>query len=1006
MKPTPRKTMLAAAALAAAQGASAGNVVFNVIDLGTLGGLGSQARALNDSGVVVGDIANASDPLLQAFQWKNGALTVLSPSGTTGSARAVNNLGEVVGGLGSSAVRFSRPLGFVGPADTFSSVAHGTNDGSWVVGTATLSSGFTHGWLGLPNGQTLNLSRGSLQDVGTGAYAVSNNGHIAGTVESGNSTRAALWQGAQLIWSDGTPPTPGLNSALLGVNNLGDAVGYATNATGSHAYVYRNQSWQPLGSDLAPPGPIPSFRLTTSWANGINDLGQAVGGASMRFVGDPPIGPPRDRYGFLHAEGQRIRLDTLLASGSSTTVSDAVAINQHGQIAANGANGHALLLTPSGVVTWRGGGSGSFTDTAAWDSGGLGFSPNRFLSASIDGAGSTTVTLHGAVRTPSVLLGSTLNGVGTQTLQLDAGVVDGTVVIGERGLLTGSGTVGATGNFGRVLVLGGDRVTVHGGLDNRASTRVLAGGVLELASGQLVNRGTLEVFGGATLQNGERLLNQGQVQLSGSGAVLNGSLDNAAGATVVLARLGGATVAGTLKNDGSITASSGATLRYEGLVTGNGDFFAGTGARHVFTRRWAPGGPEAASINAAMAQIDGALMLDIGATSDHVSFTSGVWFNAGSRVLVNLLDGFVPQLGNGFSLFSFANAPGATGALLTLPGLADGLAWDSSTLFTDGWLRVAAVPEPASGALLLAGLAGAWLARRRRTGVLAAGAFSLLALAGPAHAAFTEPNVHFSFLAQPAPDLDGDPFVTTASGQLLANGGVRQYTGTATANLYDGTLRVRYQEHYSGPGSGGAVFSSVGHATTARLWDTLAASSSGWITLALTGDALVSSSNIGTRDDSWAGWGFAMTGEVFNPGGGGLVGGGGQATASADYATYLGSPTGTARNAGLAPARKAVVAGYAITGANHVVLTLTAYVNAGDRLNFSITAAGRGWADDVLGAEADANLLNTARLSVTGSPGMRWASESGVLLTAVPEPAAWALLLPGLLLVLRRRRSG
>jgi probable HAF family extracellular repeat protein len=1000
MKPMFRKTALAAALAALlALPAAAGNVVFTVTDLGTLGGSSSLAHGLNDNGVVVGESFTAGGSLPQAFRWSNGVMTAMGQSGVVSGAYAVNAQGEAVGYNGSSAVRFSRPLEFVGPSGSASSVAYGTNNASWVVGTYGDSSGALSGFLRISNGQTFRLSSGTLQGVETEASGVSDSGHIAGNLYTVNSSRAVLWQGTQLVWSDNS----GADSRLVAVNNQGHAVGSVTDLTGSHAYVYRNQTWQPLGSDLGPPGPIPSFTIRTSWAGGINDIGQAVGGERVRRVGDVPTNPPISRNGFLHAEGQRVLLDNFLASGSNVAVVDAAAINQHGQIAAQGDNGHALLLTPSGIVTWRGGSSGSFTDTAAWDSGGLGFRPNKFLSASIDGASGATVTLQGAVITPAVLLGSTNNGVGTQTLRLDFGDVVGTVVVGDRGQLTGTGSVGATSNFGRVLVQGGDRLSFNDGLDNRANTRVLGGGRLDVLGGQLVNSGTLELFGGAVVQNAERLRNLGLVQISETGAVLRGAVENTSGGRIDLARVGQATFAGMLQNDGSVVAQSASTLRYENMVTGDGDFIAGTGARHVFAQRWAPGGVgRATSINAAMAEVEGGLMLDIGSTSDHINFTSSVWFDTGSRVLVDVLGGFVPQLGDSFSLFTFARAPTASEALLTLPGLADGLVWDSSTLFSDGTLRVAAVPEPSSWALMLAGLTGVLL-RRRRTAAAAAGTFALLALAGPAHATFTPPTVSFGFLSTAAPDLNPDPYITTANGQLLAGGGARQYTGTGTANLYEGTLRVLYHEIYNVPGNGGETFNINGHASSARIWDTLTAGSSGWITLTLTGDALISSSNIGTRDDSWASWGFAMTGQVFNPGSGTLLGGGGQASATADYDDFFNDPSGFARNAGVAPTRKAVVAGYSFNGVTGAVLTLTAYVNAGDRLNFSMSATAGGWADNLQGGEATADLLNTARLSISGSPGMSWTSESGVLLSAVPEPAAWALLLPGLALVLRRR---
>ena len=88
----------------------------------------------------------------------------------------------------------------------------------------------------------------------------------------------------------------------------------------------------------------------------------------------------------------------------------------------------------------------------------------------------------------------------------------------------------------------------------------------------------------------------------------------------------------------------------------------------------------------------------------------------GGLLDVILLDGFQPSEGDVFDILD-ASAIGRAGFdSLSLPGLADGLAWDTSSLMSGGSLSVSAIPEPASISLLLAALGALALVGHRRKG--------------------------------------------------------------------------------------------------------------------------------------------------------------------------------------------------------------------------------------------------------------------------------------------------
>lgn len=87
----------------------------------------------------------------------------------------------------------------------------------------------------------------------------------------------------------------------------------------------------------------------------------------------------------------------------------------------------------------------------------------------------------------------------------------------------------------------------------------------------------------------------------------------------------------------------------------------------------------------------------------------------GGPLEVVLISGFVSAAGQHFDVLDWTTLEGSFGDVM-LPGLAPGLVWDSSKLYVDGSLAVAAVPEPGESLMLLAGLGIIGVIVRRRGG--------------------------------------------------------------------------------------------------------------------------------------------------------------------------------------------------------------------------------------------------------------------------------------------------
>lgn len=260
-------------------------------------------------------------------------------------ANGVNDLGQVVGFsstiYGEDHAFITGPngvgitdLGTISGSSFTASYAFGVNKTGQVVGRARTELQYDHAFITGPNGVGM-LDLGTLQSTPyshSDARAINDLGQVAGssTTDSG-STHAFLYDPNVNTMIDlGT--LYGISEAS-GLNNSAQVVGYSTLITNArHAFVTG-----PNGIGMKDLGSLNGVN-GNSQATGINDTGKVVGwsahpsGIEHAFVTD--------------ANGALVDLNSLVTMPTDVILFWAYAINNLGQIVAQGTNAKTYLLTP------------------------------------------------------------------------------------------------------------------------------------------------------------------------------------------------------------------------------------------------------------------------------------------------------------------------------------------------------------------------------------------------------------------------------------------------------------------------------------------------------------------------------------------------------------------------------------------------------------------------------------------------------------------------------------
>ena len=429
----------------------------------------------------------------------------------------------------------------------------------------------------------------------------------------------------------------------------------------------------------------------TIWDQGtVNLNGGTINTAALVFAGSTF----NFNFGTLNITGD-VLYDSLLQTDIFGSLASPIGIAQDFRI-----GGVATLVTPLTID------GGSFSVGTLVNPGFLQFNSGQL---NFTGAGGLTVG-------PGGDLGSVVTVTGTQSLGVtNTATIDpaGLLVVEDGGafsanLIANNGEMQLAGNTARVdansitnvgTILGDGRVNAT--LLNQATGAVLVGTGerLVFTSASNTNSGGIEVQDGRVEFLGDLTNNSGgtidaldaDVRFNG-GLTNNGALNFSTGQSQAFGDInitatgrisvGGSslvTIFGDIDNEGDVIVASGSTLVLPGDVTGSGNFpSAGT---VEFLGSLIPGSsPAEITFGGNVVLAGGAtLAIELGGLakgSEFDALTISGEANIAGVLDVNLIDAFVPSIGNEFEILTADGGIQGEFDLVSLPAISPGLFWN------------------------------------------------------------------------------------------------------------------------------------------------------------------------------------------------------------------------------------------------------------------------------------------------------------------------------------------
>jgi probable HAF family extracellular repeat protein len=325
---------------------------YTITNLGSLGGTVTVPLSLNNHGEVVGWSATANLGPGHAFLFRKGTLTDLGTLGGPASeAMSINDRGDIVG-ISSVAPGSTQVDAFLDHRGHFSDL--GPQSPPFVrAGDVSINAGGSISGLSRAGFDAWVLRRRAYIDVGS----LAGWGSIARDINDKGQVVGASTTTVHASANPSSPPTVtfhaffddqgamndlgtlgGANSEANFLNDRGEIVGYSDTADGAiHAFLDRWGKMTDLGT----------LGGRNSNAGAINNEGDVVGTAQTSASVS---------HGYIDRHGRMIDLNSLISVGSGIVITNAEAINDRGEIAAEGyatsaPSVHlALLLKPNRLV--------------------------------------------------------------------------------------------------------------------------------------------------------------------------------------------------------------------------------------------------------------------------------------------------------------------------------------------------------------------------------------------------------------------------------------------------------------------------------------------------------------------------------------------------------------------------------------------------------------------------------------------------------------------------------
>ena len=487
---------------------------------------------------------------------------------------------------------------------------------------------------------------------------------------------------------------------------------------------------------------------TNTFANAINGAGAVAknGSATLTLSGASSF-----------SGGLSVNAGTLRLAGATAAGSGSVLVNKDATLVAGAANANSITISNatlgggSGVGTLSGGltaadattntvyiadpenlafnGEMNFTGTLSGGGdikvlsgtnnpnpdGSVGFR----LRGTSDGGYSGTITfgqsVKGEIQTSQ---GGPFSPAGSGKFVLTGGAYDGTNSLnGTYSEFNVRNNSGSDTTFGNDIRLAGSGIGIVNPLGTAPVGALVTMGNLTIGGGQILgvhlNNGNAHnvVFPTVSITGGSPVFmpgipGLGAVTAVGSDLTLGDISQNAAGSGLVMGGFRTLFVAGNASYSG-VTLVTNGTLQVNGSLTGGGGVtvsggrLAGSGniSGNVTVQ---PGGTISPGASVGTLTISGALTLqgttvmEIDRSGNQMDLIQGAASIAygGTLVISNINDPF--QNGDSFKLFDATQYSGSFTIVPATP--ADGLAWDTSHLKTDGTLRVS-IPPPQIGTI-------------------------------------------------------------------------------------------------------------------------------------------------------------------------------------------------------------------------------------------------------------------------------------------------------------------